>query len=307
MHNADAAYQQGHSCDQEQHQSEGIRRAVGYGDQLREILDNVIRFRPVPRLDYFANLIGYRNHQRRIGGREVKLPDGWRVGKIAAYAVRNHHGVIGDFRLPERIHALPERPYNGEGKSAQLDHFTDCLVHRPIKLFGQFLLHHADFVASLLVLGVEEPSGENHQIADGTVLWKNPEYANIALFAAANRNAFIQRDPRRSGHDSGYAFQNGVHVIDGQEIGSRVALRSTFILGIDHVGADRLNLVEHVLLPGHTDGDHKNEGSSTNDHSQGGERKAHLVAAERVIGETDNFPENQFRWTARRRGSSRHT
>src|SRR5208283_3695955 len=104
-----------------------------------EILDDIIRFWPMARADHVADLSGHRNHHRRISRREVELLDIRRVGKIPAHAVGNYHGVIGDFRLPESIDALPERSNDGERQSAQLDDFADCILPRSVELFSKFL------------------------------------------------------------------------------------------------------------------------------------------------------------------------
>jgi hypothetical protein len=61
------------------------------------------------------------------------------------------------------------------------------------------------------------------------------------------------------------------------------------------------------LLARHSDGDHENQGSGTDHHPQRGEGETYFVTAKGVVGKTENFPKDQFGWTARRRGGSRHT
>ena len=56
----------------------------------------------------------------------------------------------------------------------------------------------------------------------------------------------------------------------------------TLVVSEDHVGADRLNLVKNVLLPGKANCDYKDEGGCPNDHAQGGKRKADFAGTEGI-------------------------
>src|SRR5262249_12925773 len=98
------------------------------------------------------------------------------------------------------------------------------------------------------------------------------------------------------------------HVIDRERIRGGVgnALRTTLIFGLDQVGANRLNLVEHILLAGHADGDNEDEGCSTNHHAERSERETYFVAAKRVVGEGENLTVDETRprpgWSCRNTG-----
>ena len=61
--------------------------------------------------------------------------------------------------------------------------------------------------------------------------------------------------------------------------------RAAQVLRPDLVCANGLNLVEHVLTAGHSDGDYKDEGCRTDDHAQRGQDEANFIAAESVVGE----------------------
>ena len=129
-----------------------------------------------------------------------------------------------------------------------------------------------------------EPVGELDQ--------DDPKRAQVALLATADGNAVVQRNHRRRGNDPRHLLQHRVHVIDGQQIGGHVALRSALVFGIDQVGPNRLNLVQHVLLARHPDGDHQNQRSRANHHAQRRQRETHLVAAESVVGKAENLPQD---------------
>src|SRR5205823_3014420 len=73
------------------------------------------------------------------------------------------------------------------------------------------------------------------------------------------------------------------------------ALRAAFIFGIDKVGPNGLNLVEHVLLTSHANRYDQNEGRSPDDHAEGSEGEAHLVAAESIVGEAENLAVDETR------------
>ncbi len=67
-----------------------------------------------------------------------------------------------------------------------------------------------------------------------------------------------------------------------------------WVLSVDEIGADALDLIENVLTAGHADGDHQDQGCGSDHHSQRSEDEAHLVAAESVVGETHDFAQGHF-------------
>ena len=202
------------------------------------------RLGPVTALDDPADLLRCRLDHGRIGGREINLLHGRSVGEVAADGVGNQHGVVDHFGLSEGVHPLAEGAYDGEGQAAELDDFADGLFLRSVELLGHFLGDHSDFVVLLLVLGVEEPAGDHHQIAHDSVVGENAEHGDVALLASAHGNAFTQRDHGRSGDDARHLLQRRIHVVDGQRVGGDIgdALAAALVFGLDLVGADGLDL-----------------------------------------------------------------
>ena len=279
-------------------------------DQLGEIHDLIDRLGAVTALDDPADLFRCRLHHGRIGSREINLFDVWSVSEISADRVRDQHGVVNHFSLSEGVHALPEGAYDREGQAAELDDFADGLFLRPVELLGHFLGDHSDFVVLLRVLGVKEPAGDHHQIAHDSVVRENAEHGDVALLASAHGNAFTQRDHGRSGNDAGHFLHGGIHVVNGQRVGGDIgdALAAALVFGLDLVGADGLDLAQHVLLAGHADGYNEDQGGGADDHPQRGQSEAYLVAAESLVGETQDLAVHHFRRTSFRRGGggSRH-
>ena len=68
-------------------------------------------------------------------------------------------------------------------------------------------------------------------------------------------NAVAQRNHRGCGDDARHLFQRSPHVVDGQRVGGDVgnALASALIFGFNLVGADGLDLIQHILFAGHAD------------------------------------------------------
>ena len=98
----------------------------------------------------------------------------------------------------------------------------------------------------------------------------------------------------------GHFLHGGVHVVDGERVGRDIgdALTAALVFRLDLVGADGLDLVQHVLLAGHADGYDEDQGGGADDHAQCGQREAYLVAAESLVGETQDFAVNHFRRTS---------
>src|SRR5579872_7080400 len=111
------------------------------------------------RLDNFPDLFSDGNDHGGVGGGKVNLLHRARIREVAAHGVGNHHGVVDDFRLAEGVHALTECSDDSEGKSAEFDDFADGIISVAIKSLGQLLRDEADFVVSLLVLGIKESTG----------------------------------------------------------------------------------------------------------------------------------------------------
>ena len=54
---------------------------------------------------------------------------------------------------------------------------------------------HSDFIVRLLILGIEESAGRNHQIAHYEIVRIHPQNLNIAFFPVSDRNAIAERKP----------------------------------------------------------------------------------------------------------------
>ena len=144
----------------------------------------------------------------------------------------------------------------------------------------------------LLVLGVEKSSREHYQISHDPVLGIHPEDLNVPFLSSTNGNSFAQRNHGRCGDDAGHVFLRRLHVGEGKWVGRHVgdALAAADVLGINEIGADSLDLVQHVLLAGHADGDYQDQRRRANHHAQRGQREADFVATKGVVGEIENFP-----------------
>ena len=83
----------------------------------------------------------------------------------------------------------------------------------------------------------------------------------------------------------------------GERFGSHVgdAFSTADVLRINQVGADGLDLIQHVLLARHSNGDHQDQGSRADYHPQGGQRKADFVAAKILVSESKNLANRHSR------------
>ena len=91
----------------------------------------------------------------------------------------------------------------------------------------------------------------------------------------------------------GNLLANRLHILDRHGIGRGIdALRSALVVGINHVGADGLQLAQHVLLSGQADGGHQDHRGRAHRHGQSRERELKFVAAEGVVGEVQDFAES---------------
>ena len=83
-----------------------------------------------------------------------------------------------------------------------------------------------------------------------------------------------------------------LHILDRHGIGRGVdALRSALVVGINHVGADGLQLAQDVLLSREPDRGHQNHRGRAHRHGQRRERELKFVAAEGVVGEVQDLAE----------------
>ena len=83
----------------------------------------------------------------------------------------------------------------------------------------------------------------------------------------------------------------------GRALGHRSvgdALPATLIFGVDQVGADRLNLIQDVLLPGEPDGGDQDQRGGTDHHAQRRQGEADLVAQESIVGEGEDLTQSQM-------------
>ena len=141
---------------------------------------------------------------------------------------------------------------------------------------------------------VEKPAGNDHQVAHDLVVGKDSQHGNVAFLAAAHGNALAQRNHGRGRDDARHLLLRRLKVIDGKRVRRDIgdALASALVLGFNLVGADRLNLVQHILLAGHADGHNQDERSGADHHSQRGQGEANFIAAESFVGKTQDFAIN---------------
>ena len=83
-------------------------------------------------------------------------------------------------------------------------------------------------------------------------------------------------------------------MVSGSGVTFAMRWLDALIFRFNLVGADRLNLVEHILLAGHADGDHQDQRGGADHHAQSGQREPHFIAAESLVGETQDLAVNQL-------------
>ena len=81
--------------------------------------------------------------------------------------------MIGNFGFSQSIHRLFEGADNGERDAFDLESRIDG-VGGPELLPGERLSHHRDLGMSYIVLIVEEPAGDQDQVANLPVLGRTP-------------------------------------------------------------------------------------------------------------------------------------
>ena len=137
-------------------------------------------------------------------------------------------------------------------------------------MYCQFRGDDGDFVVSLRVLLVEETTLENDKIPNAFIFRIDPHDLQVAFFAAANRDALVERLHGRSGGNAADVALDGFHVLDGQRIvaGIADAAAAAFVFGVNPVRADGLNLVQKVLLAGETDRGDQDERRGSNHHPE---------------------------------------
>jgi Na+-driven multidrug efflux pump len=86
------------------------------------------------------------------------------------------------------------------------------------------------------------------------------------------------------------------------------ALPAALVFRFNLVGADRLDLLQHILLASHADRHHQDQRSGPDDHAEGSQCETHLIAAESLVGKTEDLAVNHTRRTSFRcgRGGSCH-
>ena len=76
-------------------------------------------------LQQFLHFGGHSLHIRRITHLHIQRVNSFHGNEILLHRDRNQHGLIVEFRLPERIHLLAEGADHGELKTANLDGSAD--------------------------------------------------------------------------------------------------------------------------------------------------------------------------------------
>ena len=95
-----------------------------------------------------------------------------------------------------------------------------------------------------------------------------------------------------------------LHVVDGERVGGDVgdALSPALVFRLNLVGADGLNLVQHILLAGHADGHDQNQGSGADDHAQRGQRETAPCCCRKSRRQSSDLAVYHLRRTSFRRG-----
>src|SRR5581483_9687718 len=304
VHDADAANDQGNGGNQEQDSGERVGGFGSHVEQLAEVLHVVDRLSAMARLEHGMDLVGGAGDISGIGHGEEQLLDVVGPGEEARDGIGDEHGVVGNLGLAEGFDALAEHANDGERKPAEADVAANGIVGAPKLVVGKRFRYKSDFIARVGVVVVEEASGEHQQVADLRVFGRDAEDHDVALLASGNADAVMQFDERRGGANAVHFLAHGMQILEGElvlvdlhAIGSGAGL----IFGVDHVGADRLNLPEDVLLAGETDGDNEDERRGTDDHAERGQHETYSVSAEGFVGELGDLAEDELRFAAVRR------
>ena len=163
---------------------------------------------------------------------------------------------------------------------------------------------------SLFILGVEEPSRNHNKIAHDAVFRVYAEDDDVPFFPSSDGDTVVQSDHGRGSYDARHFLLRRPHVIHGQRIRCGVidALPSTWVFGVNHVGADGLDLVNHILLASHADGDYQDQRSCADNHAEGSQRESYFVAAKCIVGEVEDLADGHVgSQTRTRRSADRHT
>src|SRR6185437_13406546 len=308
IHDSDAADQQYDRGDCQQNHGEDVRGALSQRDESRQVAHVVDRFGAMAALDDALDLVGGGLNHRRIGNREVDQLHGRCFHEIARHRVGHDEGVGSDFGLPEGVDALMESPDDGERQAAELDRPAHGSFRRTVDLPRKLVGNETDLVVSLLVLLIKEASGGNDQVPHQPVLGINTENLYVSLLAFSHRDAVGQSDYRRRCCNAGDLLHRCSQVVDSEGVLSRVgdALRAAFVLGVNFVGADSLNLIQDVLLAGEADSDHQDQRSGSDYHANRRQHETDFVAAEGVVSEAQNLAECELRRELRNGGGYLH-
>ncbi len=158
------------------------------------------------------------------------------------------------------------------------------------------------------ILLVEEPSRRDNQIPHMQVIGIDAKNRDIFFSAVSDGNSVGELSYRRRGDNTRHFLLNGMEILDSQWIGIGIAdvRRAAQVLCPNLIGANGLDLVEHILAAGHPDSDHQDERCGTNHHAQCSQDETNLVTAKSIVSEAQNFADGHVRPKALGHKSSSH-
>ena len=237
--------------DQHEDERQRVGNSSRHGKQLGQVLHAVDRLRTMPRLQHALDGRGRRDHILRSGHGKIDLIHRCRRHEEAADRVRNQHGVFLNFRLPEGVHAFLEHAHDRERKTAaQLDDLADRTGARTVEFLRQLLGDHARLCCGRRSL--RNRRSVRQELSDCARADTRGRRRGPGCRFACPPPTLMRSSKRhggRRGHDAGDLLAHRLHILHGHGVGRRVdALRSALVVGINHVGADGLQLAQDVLL-----------------------------------------------------------
>src|SRR6266404_835516 len=224
----------------------------------------------------------------RAHGLRVEDAQHIHAGVILHQRMRNNDRLFLNFGKAEGGDALTEDADDGEGQLAHANVAADG-IFQPENAIGKVLGNEANFTAGFHVRGIEIAAANNQQAPYGLKSFSDANEIYRTL-RAADEDGHGQL--ARAGdflHTRNGSF-HGIHIPDGELVAKGLALRPGMNqLGPNKIRADAFDLGDDESAAGKGDGDDPNDGGAADDHAQGGENGAQLVAAERVDGHGQRF------------------
>src|SRR4029077_17872611 len=290
VHDADAADEQGDEGHDQQHDSQRERNVFRGTQDGSERLNVILGLGRVTTAQQLFHLTLHAGHVVRMRGLRAESAQHVNAGVVLHQRKGNDHGFALDIRQAEGGHALAKDDYNCEGELAHANRSADRIFQAEHAI-RQLLSYQANFAARLHVGRIEISSADNDQTPDSLKpLGHSDECygAFHALYNDGHGQLAVSGDFLHAGNGG----LHRVHVLNGQLVTQRLTFcASANQLHPNQVGAGSFNLAEHEFAAGKGDGDDQNDGGAADDHAQGSENGAQLVATQGVDGDGQRLPQ----------------